>query len=83
MDIMDKEAKVNLVHVTGLGRTNDVVVAKIVEKVFSSKKFSDIIQTAGDSRQQLLSLGLKDVEFEIDTAKGKSDFKRTSFNEFH
>lgn len=80
MDIMEKEAKVNLVHVTGLGRTKDLVVAKIVEKVFTSKKFVDIIETAGSARHQLLSLGLKDVEFEIDTAKGRVQMNPIKMN---
>lgn len=71
MDIMDKKARVNLVHVTGLGRTKDFVTAKIIDKLFNSKTFGDIINNATESRQQLLSLGLKDVQFEIDTAKGK------------
>ena len=70
MDIMDKRAEVNLVRVTGLGRTKDLVVAKIIEKVFGSKTFGDIVNTAGDARHQLKSLGLRSVDFEIDTAKG-------------
>ena len=73
MDVMEKRAEVNLVHVTGLGRTKDLVVAKIIEKVFGSKTFGDIVNTAGEARQQLKSLGLSDVNLEIDTAKGGSD----------
>ena len=67
---MEKRAEVNLVHVTGLGRTKDLVVAKIIEKVFGSKTFGDIVKTATDARHQLKSIGLKEVQFEIDTAKG-------------
>lgn len=68
---MDQKAKINLVHVTGLGRTKDLVAAKIIEKVFNSTKFSEIVQNATESRKQLLSLGLRSVDFELDTSKGK------------
>lgn len=73
---MDEKARVNLVHITGLGRTNDLVTAKIVEKVFSSSTVADIVNNASKSREQLLSLGLRSVDFEIDTAKGKAVFQQ-------
>ena len=68
--MMNKKARVNLVYVNGLSRTQDLVTAKIIEKVFYSRTFGDIINNASESKQQLLLLGLKDVNFEIDVAKG-------------
>jgi len=68
---MEKQkARVNLVNVDGLGRTKDYVTAKIIERVFKSTNVHQLIQNATISREQLLLLGLKNVNFEIDTAKG-------------
>lgn len=71
---MEQKARINLVHVKGLGRTKDLVTAKICEKIFNSKTIADIVSNATESRKQLLSLGLKEVDFELDTAKGNFRF---------
>jgi len=74
------EANVKRVHVEGLVRTREDVVAASIEPVLKAKHFEELVLASQDARNRLQDLGcFSDVEIHIDTSEdgGKSDYEVT------
>ncbi|XP_076336491.1 sorting and assembly machinery component 50 homolog A isoform X2 [Tachypleus tridentatus] len=69
---LDKiKARVDKVHVDGVGRTKDDILAKAVKGLFQAHNFEEVLLTAQDVKQQLEILGaFKHIGIYIDTSKG-------------
>lgn len=74
------QANVKRVHVEGLVRTKEDVVAASIEPVLKVKHFEELVLASQDARNRLQDLGcFSDVEIHIDTSEdgGKSDYEVT------
>lgn len=71
MDLQALKARVQRVHVDGLGRTKDDIVINTVRDVFAAQDFQSVIMKIHEARTRLSNLGcFKDVGVFIDTYKG-------------
>ncbi|XP_063851106.1 sorting and assembly machinery component 50 homolog isoform X5 [Scylla paramamosain] len=71
MDLQALKARVQRVHVDGLGRTKDDIVINTVRDVFAAQDFQTVIMKIHEARTRLSNLGcFKDVGVFIDTYKG-------------
>ena len=67
-----KQAKVDRIHIDGLGRTRDDIVTRQMKDVFTAKTFKEVIQRTGEAKVRLEGLGVfKSVGVFIDTSKGE------------
>lgn len=63
------QAKVEKVHIEGLGRTKDDLVANSVRDLFKAGDFEQVVQKAQEVRSKLEGLGcFKSVDITIDTS---------------
>ncbi|XP_063851103.1 sorting and assembly machinery component 50 homolog A-like isoform X2 [Scylla paramamosain] len=71
MKLKKIKARVQRVHVDGLGRTKDDIVINTVRDVFAAQDFQTVIMKIHEARTRLSNLGcFKDVGVFIDTYKG-------------
>ena len=65
------QVKIQRVHIDGLTRTKDDIVARQVEDLFAASTFKDMIQLTADAKHKLERLGVfSSVGVFIDTSKG-------------
>jgi len=68
-DLSSIKAKVEKVHIEGLGRTKDDLVANSVRDLFKAGDFEQVVQKAQEVRSKLEGLGcFKSVDITIDTS---------------
>ncbi|GAB6019430.1 hypothetical protein CHUAL_001011 [Chamberlinius hualienensis] len=68
----DIKAKVDRVHIDGLGRTKDDFIIATVKELFNAQDFKQVILGVNEVRNRLESLGIfKNVNILIDTSKGQ------------
>jgi len=68
-DLTSIKAKVDKVHVDGLGRTKDDLIVSSVKELFKAGNFEQVVQHAQEVRSKLEGLGcFKSVDIMIDTS---------------
>lgn len=71
-DLSRLEARVDKVHISGLGRTHDDYVRRAVKNMFDAQTLEEVVQATMETKANLSELGIfKGTSVIIDTSKGE------------